>query len=361
MDTPPDGDQAPGRHDLRTGNRVGTVVLAAATIAGVVVCFLLAAPFLGAITGALAFAILFAPVHARIETALRSRNLAAIVSVLVLALVVVLPIAFIVERLVEEAAAGAASIRALIDAGAVNRLLELHPVIGSVLEWIEEKIGIPAIVGNLSAWLSGVGASFARGSIAQAIQIAVTFYLLFYFLRDRKAVTQFIRDWIPLTAEETDRLFRRVGNTVHATVYGTLLVSAVQGTLGGLMFWMLGLPAALLWGVVMAVLSIVPVLGAFVIWIPAAVLLALSGAWIKALVLALWGALVVGGIDNILRPILVGNRLQLHTVPLFISLIGGLLLFGASGFILGPLAVTVTLLLIEIWTPRRAPPVSRAE
>jgi predicted PurR-regulated permease PerM len=98
----------------------------------------------------------------------------------------------------------------------------------------------------------------------------------------------------------------------------------------------------------------VPVLGAFVVWIPAAVFLALNGDWIKALVLAVWGGVVVGGIDNLLYPMLVGNRLRLHTVPAFISVVGGLALFGPSGVILGPLIVTLTLLLVEIWRERIA-------
>jgi predicted PurR-regulated permease PerM len=118
------------------------------------------------------------------------------------------------------------------------------------------------------------------------------------------------------------------------------------------MFWILSLPTPLFWGLVMGLLSIVPVLGAFMVWIPAAILLVLDGSWGKALILTLWGALVVGGIDNILRPMFVGSRLRLHTVPAFISTVGGLILFGAPGLILGPLAVTITMLLVEIWKVR---------
>ena len=160
--------------------------------------------------------------------------------------------------------------------------------------------------------------------------------------------------WLPLTRLETEKLLRRVAETVHATVYGTLAVAAVQGTLGGLMFWMLGLPTPLLWGLVMGLLSIVPVLGAFIVWIPAAILLILDGSWARALILAGWGGIVVGGIDNVLRPMFVGNRLRLHTIPAFISIIGGLLLFGAPGFILGPLAATMTMLFIEFWASHEA-------
>jgi predicted PurR-regulated permease PerM len=104
----------------------------------------------------------------------------------------------------------------------------------------------------------------------------------------------------------------------------------------------------------MGLLSIVPVLGAFVVWIPAALLLLLDGSWIRALVLSTWGGIVVGGIDNVLRPTFVGNRLRLHTIPAFISIIGGLILFGAPGFILGLMAATMTMLLVEFWTRQAA-------
>jgi predicted PurR-regulated permease PerM len=135
---------------------------------------------------------------------------------------------------------------------------------------------------------------------------------------------------------------------------GTLAVSAAQGLLGGLMFWWLGLSAPLLWGVMMALLAVVPVLGAWVVWIPAALFLALEGSWGKTLILAVWGGAVVGTIDNLLRPILVGKRLKVHTVLAFISLVGGLIVFGASGLILGPVVLTITTVLLEIWRSRTA-------
>jgi predicted PurR-regulated permease PerM len=124
-----------------------------------------------------------------------------------------------------------------------------------------------------------------------------------------------------------------------------------------LMFWWLGLSAPLLWGIVMAVAALVPVVGAFVVWIPAALYLLLEDSWGKALMLALWGVLVVGTIDNLLRPVLVGKSLQLHTVLVFLSMTGGLILFGPAGFILGPVGLAVSTVLLEIQRDRglRAP------
>lgn len=187
-----------------------------------------------------------------------------------------------------------------------------------------------------------------RGSVNQLINLLLTFYLLFYFLRDRQRAWRALADFSPLSRAETNLVARRFMDAVQATIFGTLGVAAVQGTLSGLMFWWLGLPLPLFWGVVIGLLAIVPVLGAFVVWVPAAVFLAFEGHWIKALILAAWGGIIVGGVDNLLYPILVGNRLKLHTVPALIGLIGGIILFGAPGLVLGPAVIVVTLVLVEI-------------
>jgi predicted PurR-regulated permease PerM len=333
--------------------RIGTLVLAAGAAAGIIVCIFLAVPFLGALTWALALAILFVPLHARIEKRLKNANLSAVVSVLIISFIVAVPVIFVVERIVQEAATSAAVIQDRIASGAIQRLLDLHPGLAPVGQWIAKQIDLPAIAASLSTWLSNVGTSFVRGSIVQLTEAGLTFYFLFYFLRDQRAAADLLRDWLPLTPVEAEMLFGRVTDTVRATVYGTVLVAVVQGTLGGLMFWFLGLPAPVLWGLVMALLSIVPVLGSFVVWIPAAVLLALNGDWGKAVVLTVWGGVVVGGIDNLLRPMIIGNRLRLHTVPAFVAMVGGLVVFGMSGFILGPLAVSVTIVLLRIAGTRR--------
>ncbi|MCR5859432.1 AI-2E family transporter [Mesorhizobium sp. J428] len=338
--------------EVPPGGRLGPIVLAATAIAGAALCILMIWPFVGAITWALALAILFVPAHARIERRIGNPTVAALISVAILVIVVAVPAVFVIERLMSEAATGATSLQRRVVAGELRTMLDSYPRLAPIGAWIEHQLDLPALAASLATWLSNIGATFVRGSVLQVVEVALTFYLLFYFLRDRHAAKAIIRSWLPLTPAEDDRLFRRVFDTVHATVYGTLAVAAVQGTLGGLMFWALGLPAPLLWGLVMGLLSVIPVLGAFVVWIPASLILALDGSWGKAVVLALWGAVVVGSIDNILRPILVGNRLRLHTVPAFISMIGGLTLFGAPGFILGPLAVTVTMLIMEIWSAR---------
>jgi predicted PurR-regulated permease PerM len=132
-------------------------------------------------------------------------------------------------------------------------------------------------------------------------------------------------------------------------------VAAIQGFMGGLMFWILGLPSALFWGVVMGLIAIVHVLCTFLVWAPAAAFLALNGAWWKAAILVGWGAIAIGLIDNLLYPTMVGSQLRLHPVLVFFSVLGGIGFYGPAGVILGPLTLVVTIALVEIWRRRTAP------
>lgn len=330
-------------------NNIQALVLGVATAIGLYLCYRLALPFFSALAWALALAILFSPFHRWVESRLKRANLAAAVTVLVVALVVAVPATFLGQQLLAESARGAEIIKAKVQSGEWRQAIEAQPRLAPVAGWIGRQVDLPGTVNASTTWLTSTAGALLRGSVIQLIGFLLTFYLLFYFLRDRRAALQSLSWLSPLSQGEMDRLFHRVEDTVFATVYGTLAVSAVQGLLGGLMFWWLGLPAPLLWGMVMAVLAVVPVLGAFIVWVPAAVFLGLEGNWGKALILALWGTVIVGGIDNLLLPYLVGNRLKLHTILAFLSVVGGLMLFGASGLILGPVVLTITVVLLEIW------------
>lgn len=341
---------------LGLGSRgaVRTVVLLVATTLGVFVCYWMAAPFLDAIVWALALAVLCAPVQCWLESRLRRSTFAAIITVLIAGLTVGTAIMFVGQHLLYQAAKGAEAIDASVGSGDWRSVLVGQPRLTALADWIEHQFDLPGTAQALATGLSGTAKSFFMGSLVQAITFFLTFYLLFYFLRDRETVCMALRSLSPLQAAETTALFVKIRDTIYATVYGTLAVASVQGFLGGLMFWWLGLTAPLLWGLVMALLSVVPVAGSFVVWIPAAIYLALDGSWGKAVTLTLWGAIVVGTIDNILHPILVGNRLKIHTVLVFVSVVGGLIVFGAVGLILGPVALTITLALLKSWRGRSA-------
>ena len=328
------------------------LVLLVLTGIGLTLCVLLALPFLPALAWALAFAVLFTPLQRWLERHLRRPNLATSACLLVIALIVVVPAVLIAQQLIVQVAVGAEVIDSEVARGTWRARIHAFPRLVPVLDLVETHLAVPDTIKSVAAWLSGTAAALLRGSVIQVVALALTFYLLFFFLRDREAGLRALRALSPLPQAQTDAIVARVRDTIFATIYGTLAVSSVQGLLGGLMFWALGLPAPLLWGVVMALLAVVPVLGAFIVWLPAALFLLLEGRWISALILTAWGILVVGTIDNLLRPVLVGNRLKLHTVLAFLSLVGGLLLFGSSGLILGPVILTVTMGLLEVWRSR---------
>jgi predicted PurR-regulated permease PerM len=342
----------PIANDWGSRSHVQTLVLMVATAFGIYLCYRLAVPFLPPLAWALGLAVLFAPFQRWVESKLKHPRLAAFVSVLVIGLIVVVPLTLVGQRLVMQAAQGAALIETKVTSGEWRRTFEAQPRLAPIADRIEKQMDLPGTVKSFATWLSSYAGSIVTGSMLQAIDFCLTFYLLFFFLRDRRAALQTLKSLSPLTGMEMDRIFSRVSDTIHATIYGTLAVSVVQGLLGGLMFWWLGLPAPLLWGVVMALMALVPVLGAFVVWIPAALFLALEGSWGKALILTLWGLVVVGTIDNLLRPILVGKRLKLHTVLAFMSVVGGLILFGPEGLIVGPAVLAITTALLEIWSGR---------
>jgi predicted PurR-regulated permease PerM len=331
---------------------IRTLTLIAVTIGSVAASTLLLWPFLASLVWALALAVLFAPVHQWLLRRLKRPNLATAIALLLIAVIVVVPLSLIGERLVGEAAKGAASLEQSLRSGDWRRAVDASPRLAPVAQWIEDRVDLAGIASTAASWVTSVSTALLRASAAQIVAILLTFYVLYFFLRDRDSILDTLRTYSPLTPGEMTGLFDRVGGSLIATLYGTLTVALVQGALGGLMFWFLDLPSPLMWGTVMGLMSIVPVLGTFVIWAPAAIYLAMQDNYQSAIILAVWGAVVVSNIDNILYPLLVGSRLQLHNVVAFIAVVGGVVVFGLSGIILGPLIVTLTLFLLETWRAR---------
>ena len=334
---------------LRMQRHIKMLGLVGATALGSYLCFLLAVPFSAPIVWAVMLAVLFAPMQRWLEKKLHATGMAAAISVCMIGLIVIVPASFVAQRLVMQAATGAELIESRVRSGEWRRAIEAQPRLAPLAVRIEQQINLQGTAKSLAIWLSNLAGSIVTGSLYQGVSFCLTLYLLFFLLRDRHAMLRGIRSLSPLSGAEMNRLFHRIGDTIFATIYGTLAVSSVQGLLGGLMFWWLGLSAPLLWGVVMALLAVIPVLGAFVVWIPAALFLLVEGHWGKALILAAWGLVVVGTIDNLLRPYLMGNRIKTHTALVFMSIVGGLIVFGAEGLVLGPVVLASTSVLLATW------------
>jgi predicted PurR-regulated permease PerM len=172
---------------------------------------------------------------------------------------------------------------------------------------------------------------------------------MYYFFKDGDRISAAVRNLLPLEDSEADQIMLRAREVIDASVYGVIAVAIIQGTLGGLAFWVLGLPSAIIWGVAMTFLSMIPMLGAFIVWVPAAIYLAMTGHWTKAVLLVIWGTLVIGMIDNFLRPKLVGSRTRLHELLIFFAVLGGLSVFGVLGVVLGPVVLAIALALRDVF------------
>ena len=346
------------RHTSATGwwsrERVLVIVLAAGTAIAFYLCYLLVRPLLPTLAWALALAVIAYPLHAWVANRIRHPNVAAGLAILMVAVVIVAPSIFVTERLVRQAVEGIQTMKDEAATGRWKQVLEANPRVAPLVRWAERQIDWKGATERVAGALTERASSWVTGSIWALVELLMVFLVLFYFFRDRALALAQVRSLLPLSRSEMDEMFERVESTIQATIYGTLAVALVQGALGGVMFWWLGLPAPLVWGVVMALLAIVPVLGASVVWVPAAVFLALQGSWGSALILAAWGTIVISLIDNWLYPILVGHQLRIHTLTVFVAIVGGLIAFGASGLILGPVIVAVTLALIDVWRLRTA-------
>jgi predicted PurR-regulated permease PerM len=313
-------------------------------------------PFFSAVLWATVLAIVFTPLYRRILRSMGQHpNLAALATLVVIVTLVILPLSLTATSLVQEAT----SLYDRIQSGELNLGAVFQQLREALPAWVTnflDRLGLT----NLGAVQERLSEALKKGSqviAAQALSIGqgaadfvlgllVMLYLLFFILRDGAALSKRIQDAIPLPPEQERDLFRKFTTVIRATVKGSILVAALQGALGGLIFWLLGLHAPVLWGVVMGLLALLPAVGAAVIWVPAAIYLFATGAFWQAVVLILFGAFVIGLVDNILRPLLVGKDTKMPDYVVLISTLGGLATFGLNGFVLGPI---IAAMFIAAW------------
>ncbi len=314
------------------------------------------APFYGAVFWGAVLAILFAPLHARLSRALPSRrNLAAAVSLLLILLLVLLPLALIAAMLVQEATA----VVARIQSGEISFSRYLQQVYGALPSWITDVLNRFGL-GSSGLLQDRLTAGLTRGSqffATQALSIGqdtfnllvsffIMLYLLFFFLRDGEHLVRRLREAVPLEADVKRSLATKFATVIRATVKGNIVVAMVQGALGGFIFWALDLHAPVLWGVLMAFLSLLPAVGAAVVWAPVAAYLLISGHAVQGAVLIAFGVLVIGLVDNLLRPILVGKDTKMPDYVVLLSTLGGIAIFGLNGFVIGPV---IAAMFIAVW------------
>jgi predicted PurR-regulated permease PerM len=335
-----------------TRERLLTVVLAILTFLAVYVCYRIIEPFIPPMAFALALAVATQRPYRWLRRRIKGQTAGAAVAVLLVALLIIGPAAGLITYIVQMAAEHVDSIQSGGGIEMVRTKLESQPLIGPLVRQMGERFRLEEQIGNLGRAMGNRAAGFLSGSVTVLTQFAITLFVLFFLYRDCGDAINALRKLLPLSEGETERMFERVASTIEATVNGSITVALVQAILAGTVYLILGVPGAVVWGAVTFLTALVPVLGTFIVWAPIAGYLALTGSLGKALFLVGWGGIVVGSVDNVLYPYLVGDKLRLHTVPTFFSILGGLSLFGVAGLILGPMALAIALALMDVWWHR---------
>ncbi|GAA4356501.1 AI-2E family transporter [Variovorax defluvii] len=316
-------------------------------MAAVTVAFLwILLPFFGAVMWAVALAILFTPLYRRLQKRMPGRpNLAALATLTICLVIVIIPLTVVTVSLVQEASLVTQRIRT----GEINFGLYLQQILGAVPKWLLnllDRFGL----GNVEGMLSRLGQGVAQtGQViaTQALNLgqntfdflvgfALMLYMLYFLLRDGAGLSKTVRQALPMARPHTHFLLNKFTTVIRATVKGNVAVAAVQGALGGLAFWVLGVQGALLWAALMAFLSLLPAVGAALIWLPVAIYFLATGHIWEGVSLIVFGVVVIGLVDNILRPLLVGKDTQMPDYIVLMSTVGGMALFGINGFVIGP-------------------------
>ena len=315
-------------------------------------------PFFTPVFWACAIALLFYPVQTRLQARWQHRpNSTALATLLLCIVVLIIPVLLVLTSFVSEGA----KFYAKIESGEIKpqafleRLQSAVPAVQQLLD----RLGLDSTSLIERASDAAVAASSFVASHALAVgqstfqfflNLALMLYLTFFLLRDGKHLAQLLSRALPLGDERERLLFAKFAEVTRATIKGNLVVAMVQGALGGFIFWVLGITAPVLWGVVMAALSLIPAIGAGLVWLPFSLYLFSTGEIGPALILLVYGVLVIGLADNVLRPILVGRDTRLPDWLVLLSTLGGLVLFGINGFVLGPLISALFMVFWQIFS-----------
>jgi len=335
-------------------SRARWLALLAVTGLAAYLCWKMMAPFVEVIAWAGVLAVVFFPAYRGLRTWIRRPNLAAVLAVVLVIVTVLAPLVFVCGAVVNELQGMTASVQAEFERlrsdpqAAAALQARLDRIRGTVdIESILSNENVSAFATRVSQFLLARSAGLVGSLLSILVSAGFTIFTLFYLFRDGEALVHRLPDMLPLDRARGRKLLHRAHEIITASVYGVVVIAIIQGALGGLMFAVLGLPSPIVWGVVMTFLSTIPMLGSGIVWGPAAVVLGVTGQWWKMGALTLWGVLVIGTIDNFLRPRLVGKRTRMHDLLVFFSVLGGLAAFGVIGLLLGPVILGISMVLFE--------------
>ena len=312
--------------------------------------------FLMAIFLAGIFSAIARPVYKRIEQWLRGRrSLASVFTLLLIVIVVLLPLGVLTGIVTAQAIKVSQSATPWVKAqisqpGGLAELMAHIPFYDKIAphnELILSKAG--EMVGRVSQFLINNLSSATLGAVNFLFMLFTLLYTMYFFLIDGEKLLRKILYYLPLQDHDEQQMLEKFTSVTRATLKGTAVIGILQGGLAGVAFWAVGIPSAVFWGAIMTVLSIIPSIGTAIVWVPAAIVLAFSGSIAKGIGLLVFCGLVVGSVDNLLRPILVGKDTQMHELMIFFGTLGGIVMFGVVGLIIGPIVAALFTTIWEIY------------
>ena len=331
------------------------IAVLAVTAIALYLCWLMLRPFLGVLAWAVVLVIVFYPVHKKIASRIGRRSWSALVSCVLVVLVVVLPLAVLVAAVIQELTKVVPNLPANL-----SQVFSQQPaILGRLSQWMQARFGLDILgfqdffiqqLRNVSEGLLGASFSLVGNIVSSIVKAFFVIFTMYYLFRDADKIVNKLPDALPLDREQSEALIFRTQQVVSASVYGVMTIAALQGLLAGLAYWILGIPSPILWAVLTAFVCMIPIAGSFLVWAPLAIYLIATGHWTKAVLLVIWGALVISTIDNFLRPKLVGTQTKLHELFIFFSVLGGISVFGLLGIVLGPVVLAITLGLLQTFS-----------
>lgn len=334
-----------------------------ATAIALYLCWLMLKPFLGVVAWAVVLVIVFYPVHKRLSERIKRPGLRALLSCLLVVLIVVIPLTVLSTIVAQELAKVIPNLPSQIS---VLLNSQTSPF-GRISSWLETRFGIDTVsskgfvVDHLkqsSERLLGASFNIMGNIVSGIVQAVFVLFTMYYLFKDGDKIVNKLPAAMPLSKGQSEAIIKRTTEVVSASVYGVVAIAAIQGLLGGIAFWILGIPSPLLWAVLMGFVCMIPLAGSFLVWLPLAIYLMLTGHLTKAVILIVWGALVISTVDNFLRPKLVGGQTRLHELFIFFSVLGGISVFGLLGIVLGPVVLAITLGLLQTFQLHRTSPAS---
>ena len=329
-----------------------TLTLFLLLLSALAVCGWILWPFLPALTGAVVLAVVARRPLLWLRRHVGRPTLAAALALIAIILIIVTPALFVAYSAGQHVLDVSRALQAGSPEHQVSRFFEQHPQSAALLRRLVENFDPGQAFERVVAAAASNLAIFLGHSISALLQIAVMLFVLFFLFRDADEALRLARALLPLRGDEIEYLLQRSTRAIQALVLGRFAIAAIQGAVAGLVFLSLGIEGAELLGFLTMLVALVPAVGAYAVWMPVAIYLLILHHWIKAMILLAVGSLLISTLDNILYPVLVGSHLRLHTVPVFLAMIGGVWLFGVSGLLLGPVLFNLTASLLAIWHAR---------